>query len=178
LPGLKVLPRPNVSPVAPPHSLEFLFYHPRLKNRARDKRTYYRGVKTKNAQIGERDEAYVRVEIPEVGYSHALDRSCPYRVIENAGHSMRLQIGPDPVRVSLDRVTIAPKTKEQKYNSENRARNAMKGVVCNSQIRLCPKRVQNRPQGRKDPNRGARRRRICDETQTSPFRPASEGAEG
>jgi transposase InsO family protein len=38
----------------------------------RYKHTYDRGVKTKNAQIGEGDDAYVRMEVPEVGRTHKL----------------------------------------------------------------------------------------------------------
>jgi hypothetical protein len=36
----------------------------------------------------------------------------PYRVVENAGTTFRLQIGEDTVRVSSDRVTPAPRTEE------------------------------------------------------------------
>jgi Chromo (CHRromatin Organisation MOdifier) domain len=78
---------------------------------ARYCRVYDRGVSgQKNARVREGDQVYVRVEVNEAGRSHKLDSLVhgPYRVVENAGHTLRLQVGPDVVRVSSDRVTPAP----------------------------------------------------------------------
>ena len=76
----------------------------------RYKRSYDRGVKPKNARLREGDEAYVRVEVTDAGRSHKLESQVhgPYRVLENAGHTLRLQVGLDAIRVSSDRVTPAP----------------------------------------------------------------------
>jgi transposase InsO family protein len=81
------------------------------KSQARYKAGYDRGVTTKkNAQLREGDQAYVRVEVTEVGRSHKLDSLVhgPYRIVENDGHTFRLQVGSDVIRVSSDRVTPAP----------------------------------------------------------------------
>ena len=80
-------------------------------SQTRYKAAYDRGVSTrKNANLRDGDFAYVRVEVTEVGRSHKLDSLVhgPYRVVENAGHTFRLQIGSDVVRISSDRVTPAP----------------------------------------------------------------------
>jgi RNase H-like domain found in reverse transcriptase/Reverse transcriptase (RNA-dependent DNA polymerase)/Integrase zinc binding domain/Integrase core domain/Chromo (CHRromatin Organisation MOdifier) domain len=77
----------------------------------RYKANYDRGVnRQKNARLREGDRAYVRVETTEVGRSHKLDSLVhgPYEVVENAGHTLRLLVGSDIVRVSSDRVTPAP----------------------------------------------------------------------
>jgi Chromo (CHRromatin Organisation MOdifier) domain len=42
----------------------------------------------------------------------------PYRVIENAEHTFRLQMGPDIVRISSDRITAAPPEKESMPRGE------------------------------------------------------------
>jgi hypothetical protein len=72
---------------------------------------YDRGVTgQKNARVREGDQVYVQVEVSEAGRSHKLDSLVhgPYRVVENAGHKLRLQVGPDVVRVSSDRLTPVP----------------------------------------------------------------------
>jgi hypothetical protein len=50
------------------------------------------------------------VEVTEVGRSHKLDSLVhgAYRIVENAGHTFRLQVGSDIIRVSSHRVTPAP----------------------------------------------------------------------
>lgn len=80
------------------------------KAQARYKRNYDRGVYPKNTGLTEGDEAYVRVEVTETGRNHKLESLVqgPYRVVENAGTTFRLQIGDEVVRVSSDRVTRAP----------------------------------------------------------------------
>ena len=80
-------------------------------SQARYKRAYDRGVvRERNAHVREGGEAYVRVEVKEGGRSHKLDPLVhgPYKVVENDGHTFRLQMGPDTVRVSSDRITPAP----------------------------------------------------------------------
>jgi hypothetical protein len=74
------------------------------------KKNFDRGVSRKNINLQEGDEAYVRVEVTDVGRSHKLDSLVqgPYRVVENAGTTFRLKIGGETVRVSSDRVTRAP----------------------------------------------------------------------
>ena len=64
----------------------------------------------KNANLEEGDDAYVRVEVTDVGRNHKLESLVqgPYRVVENAGNTFRLRIGEETVRVSSDRVTRAP----------------------------------------------------------------------
>jgi hypothetical protein len=87
----------------------------------RYKTDYDRGVtRKKNAQLREGDLVYVKVEITEVGRSHKLDSLVhgPYRVIENAEHTFRLQMGPDIVRISSDRITAAPPEKESMPRGE------------------------------------------------------------
>jgi Chromo (CHRromatin Organisation MOdifier) domain len=80
------------------------------KAQARYKRNYDRGVYPKNTGLTEGDEAYVRVEVTETGRNHKLESLMqgPYRVVENAGTTFRLQMGDEVVRVSSDRVTRAP----------------------------------------------------------------------
>jgi hypothetical protein len=50
------------------------------------------------------------VEVTDVGRNHKLESLVqgPYRVVENAGTTLRLSIGDEVVRVSSDRVTRAP----------------------------------------------------------------------
>jgi Chromo (CHRromatin Organisation MOdifier) domain len=77
----------------------------------RYKKDHDRGVsRQKNAHVREGDYVYVRVEVTEVGRSHKMDSLVhgPYRVVENAGHTFRLQMGLDVIRISSDRVTPAP----------------------------------------------------------------------
>jgi hypothetical protein len=56
------------------------------------------------------DEAYVRVEVTDVGRNHKLESLVqgPYRVVKNAGTTFRLKIGEETVNVSSDRVTRGP----------------------------------------------------------------------
>ena len=76
----------------------------------RYKKNFDRGVVQKNANLEEGDDAYVRVEVTDVGRNHKLESLVqgPYRVVENAGNTFRLRIGEETVRVSSDRVTPAP----------------------------------------------------------------------
>jgi Chromo (CHRromatin Organisation MOdifier) domain len=64
----------------------------------------------KNTELSLGDEAYLRVENTDVGRNHKLESLFhgPYRVVENAGTTLRLCIGDETVRVSSDRVTRAP----------------------------------------------------------------------
>jgi hypothetical protein len=50
------------------------------------------------------------VEVTEVGRNHKLDFLVhkPYGIVENAVHTFRRQVGSDLIRVSSDRVTLAP----------------------------------------------------------------------
>jgi Chromo (CHRromatin Organisation MOdifier) domain len=63
-----------------------------------------------NTELSVGDEAYLRVEITDVGLNHKLESLVqgPYRVAENAGTTLRLCIGDETIRVSSDRVTRAP----------------------------------------------------------------------
>jgi Chromo (CHRromatin Organisation MOdifier) domain len=74
------------------------------------KKIFDRGVSRKNVDLQEGDEAYVRVEVTDVGRNHKLESFVqgPYRVMENAGSTFRLKIGEETVRISSDRVTRAP----------------------------------------------------------------------
>jgi hypothetical protein len=122
----------------------------------RYKHTYDRGVKTKNAQIGEGDDAYVRMEVPEVGRTHKLYPLVhgSYRVIENAGNTFRLQIGPDVVRASSDRISRAPKVREAKEHLDEGVRDTRRGGTSNVQMgKSPPKGVHIRSQGRGHPSR-------------------------
>jgi hypothetical protein len=76
----------------------------------RYKKNVDRVVSQKNAYLQEGDEAYVRVEVTDVGCKHKLESLVqgPYRVFENAGNTFRLKIGEETVRISSDRVTRAP----------------------------------------------------------------------
>jgi hypothetical protein len=80
------------------------------KAQVRYKKSYDRGVVRKNTELSVGDEAYLRVEITDVGRNHKLESLVqgPYRVVENAGTTIRLCIGDETVRVSSDRVTRAP----------------------------------------------------------------------
>jgi Chromo (CHRromatin Organisation MOdifier) domain len=80
------------------------------KAQVRYKKSYDRGVVRKNTELSVGDEAYLRVEITDVGRNHKLESLVqgPYRVVENAGTTLRLCIGDETVRVSSDRVTRAP----------------------------------------------------------------------
>jgi hypothetical protein len=64
-----------------------------------------------NANLKEGDQAYVKVEVTEMGRNSKLESLVegPYIVVENAGTTLRLQIGDEVVRVSSDRVTPAPR---------------------------------------------------------------------
>jgi hypothetical protein len=87
----------------------------------RYKTDYDRAVKRKkNAQLREGDLVYVKVEVTEVGRSQKLDSLVhgPYRVIENAVHAFRLQMGPGIVRISSDRITEATPEKESMPRGE------------------------------------------------------------
>jgi hypothetical protein len=81
------------------------------KAQVRYKKSYERGVLRKNTDLSVGDEAYLRVEITDVGRNNKLESLVqgPYRVVENAGTTLRLCIGDETVRVSSDRVTRAPK---------------------------------------------------------------------
>jgi hypothetical protein len=81
------------------------------KAQARYKKYYDRGVVRKNTELSVGDEAYLRVEVTDVGRNHKLESLVqgPYRVMENCGTNLRLSIGDEVVRVSSDRVTRAPK---------------------------------------------------------------------
>ena len=52
----------------------------------------------------------MKVEVTEMGRNHTLESLVqgPYKVLENAGRTFRLQIGDEQVRISSDRVTRAP----------------------------------------------------------------------
>jgi hypothetical protein len=65
----------------------------------RYKKSYDRGVVRKNSELSVRDEAYLRVEITDVGRNHKLESLVqgPYRVVENAGTSLRFRIGEETV---------------------------------------------------------------------------------
>jgi hypothetical protein len=84
------------------------------KAQARYKKSYDRGVVRKNTDLSAGDEAYLRVEVTDVGRNHKLESLVqgPYRVVENAGTTIRLSIGDEFVRVSSDRVTRAPPSTE------------------------------------------------------------------
>ena len=58
----------------------------------RYKKNFDRGVVQKNANLEEGDDAYVRVEVTDVGRNHKLESLVqgPYRVVENAGNTFRL----------------------------------------------------------------------------------------
>jgi hypothetical protein len=75
---------------------------------------YDRGIQAKNADLTEGDEAFVKVEETEQGRNSKLESLVqgPYRVVENAGNTLRLHIGEETVRVSSDRVTPVPRTEE------------------------------------------------------------------
>jgi hypothetical protein len=80
-------------------------------SQARYKSAYNRGVTTKkNAQFLEGDQAYIRVDVTEVGRNQKLDFLVhkSYRIVKNAVHTFRRQVGSDLIRVSSDRVTLAP----------------------------------------------------------------------
>jgi Chromo (CHRromatin Organisation MOdifier) domain len=64
----------------------------------------------KNTELLVGDEAYLRVEITDLGRNHKQESLVqgPYRVVENAGTTLRLCIGEETVRVSSDRVMRAP----------------------------------------------------------------------
>jgi RNase H-like domain found in reverse transcriptase/Reverse transcriptase (RNA-dependent DNA polymerase)/Integrase zinc binding domain/Chromo (CHRromatin Organisation MOdifier) domain/Integrase core domain len=80
------------------------------KAQTRYKRNFDSHVRGKNTDLKEGDEAYVKVEVTEMGRNHKLESLVqgPYKVLENAGHTFRLQIGDEQVRISSDRVTRAP----------------------------------------------------------------------
>jgi hypothetical protein len=77
---------------------------------SRYKTKFDRGVPYKNKKLQEGDEAYVRVEVTDVGRNHKLESIVqgPYRVVENAGNNFRLKIGEETARISSDLVTRAP----------------------------------------------------------------------
>jgi hypothetical protein len=80
------------------------------KAQVRYKKSYDRGVVRKNTDLYLGDKAYLRVEISDIGRNHKLKYLVhgPYRVVKNAGTTLRLCIGDETVRVSSDRVTRAP----------------------------------------------------------------------
>jgi hypothetical protein len=80
------------------------------KAQTRYKRNYDRGIHRKNVNLKEGDQAYLRVEVTDVGRNHKLESLVqgPYEVVENAGETFRLRIGEETIRVSSDRVTKAP----------------------------------------------------------------------
>jgi hypothetical protein len=80
------------------------------KAQTRYKRNFESHVRGKNADLKEGDEAYVKVEVTEMGRNHKLESlfQGPYKVLENAKHALRLQIGDEQVRISSDSVTKAP----------------------------------------------------------------------
>jgi hypothetical protein len=59
-------------------------------------------VYPKNSDLTEGNEAYLRLEVTEIGRNHKLELlgQGPYRVVENAGTAFRLQIGDEVGRVS------------------------------------------------------------------------------
>jgi hypothetical protein len=77
---------------------------------ARYKKNFDRGVSRKNSSFPEGYEAYVRVEVTDVGPNHKLESLVQglYRVVDNAGNTFRLKIGDETVRISSNRVTRAP----------------------------------------------------------------------
>jgi hypothetical protein len=80
------------------------------KAQTRYKRNYGRGIIRKNVNLQEGDQAYLRVEVTDVGRNHKLESLVqgPDEVIENAGEIFRLRIGEETIRVLSDRVTRAP----------------------------------------------------------------------
>jgi hypothetical protein len=80
------------------------------KAQVRYKNSYDWGVVRTNTELSVGDEAYLRVEITDIGRNHKLESLVqgPYRVVENAGTTLRLCVGDETVRVSSDRVTRAP----------------------------------------------------------------------
>jgi hypothetical protein len=84
----------------------------------RYKRSYDRGVIQKSGNLQEGDEAYLRVEVTDVGRNHKLESLVqgPYQVVENTGHTLRLRIGEETVLVSSDRVTPAPRRETTRTN--------------------------------------------------------------
>jgi Chromo (CHRromatin Organisation MOdifier) domain len=121
-------------------------------SQARYKSAYDRGVTTKNnAQLREGDQAYVRVEFTEVGQSHKLDSLVhePYRIVKNAGHTFRLQVGLDIIRVSSDRVTPAPPASVNTNHKENAlpemcTKNTSSGDAC---VEVTPPKGKKTEQG-------------------------------
>jgi hypothetical protein len=71
------------------------------KAQARYEKSYDRGVVRKNTELSVGDETYLRVEITDVGRNHKLESLVqgPYRVVENAGTTLRLCIGDETVRM-------------------------------------------------------------------------------
>jgi hypothetical protein len=80
------------------------------QSQTRYKKNFDRGVSHRNANLQEGDEAYVRVELTDVGGIHKLESLVqgPYRVVENACNTFRLNIAEEAVRISSGRVTRAP----------------------------------------------------------------------
>ena len=91
------------------------------KAQARYKRNYDRGVRPKNVNLKEGDQAYLRVEVTDIGRNHKLESLVqgPYEVLENAGETFRLRIGGETVRVSSDRVTRAPVREESVHHEDH-----------------------------------------------------------
>jgi hypothetical protein len=67
----------------------------------RYKTMYDRGVVRKNTELSVGDEAYLRVEITDVGRNHKLESLLqgPYRVVDNAETTLQLCIGDETVHV-------------------------------------------------------------------------------
>jgi hypothetical protein len=71
------------------------------KAQARYKKSYDRGVVRKYTDLSAGDEAYLRVEVTDVGHNHKSESLVqgPYRVVGNAGTTLQLSIGDEFVRV-------------------------------------------------------------------------------
>jgi hypothetical protein len=80
------------------------------KAQARYKRNFDQHVKENNIDLKEGGDSYVKVAVTDTGRNHRLESLLkrPYKVLETAGHTFRLQIGDEQVRVTSDRVARAP----------------------------------------------------------------------
>jgi hypothetical protein len=87
----------------------------------RYKRRTDRGVVQKNGNLQEGDEAYLRLEVTDVGRNHKLESIVQglYQVVENAGQTLRLRIEEETVRVSSDRVKPAPRRETTRTTNED-----------------------------------------------------------
>jgi hypothetical protein len=68
-----------------------------LRAQARYKKNYDRGVVRKNTDLSVGDEAYLLVEVTDVGRNHKFESLVqgPYQVMENCGTTLRLSTGDD-----------------------------------------------------------------------------------